>query len=51
MDDIAAEVRAAFAAIMDAIPPMPPEVWNAFGAIAAGGVLILLVSILNMWGK
>jgi hypothetical protein len=51
MDDIAAEVRATFAAIMDAVPPIPLEVWNAFLAIAAGGLLLLVVSILNMWGK
>ncbi len=51
MDDIAAEVRAAFAAIMDAIPPIPPEVSNAFLVIGAAGLLILVVSILNMWGK
>ena len=51
MDDIAEELRTAFAAIMDAIPPIPPEVSNAFLAIGAGGLLILLVSILNMWAK
>jgi hypothetical protein len=51
MADIAAEVRAAFAAIMDAIPPIPPEVSNAFLAIGAAGLLILVVSVLNMWGK
>jgi hypothetical protein len=51
MDDIAAEVRAAFAAIMDAIPPIPPEASNAFLAIGAGGVLILLVSMSEYVGK
>jgi hypothetical protein len=51
MDDIAAEVRATFAAIMDAVPPIPLEVWNAFIAIGAAGLLLLVVSILNMWGK
>jgi hypothetical protein len=51
MDDIGAEVPAAFAAIIDAIPPVPPEVSNAFLAIGAAGLLILVVSILNMWGK
>jgi len=47
-DDIVAEVRAAFAAIMDAIPPLPPEVSNAFLVIGAAGLLILVVSILNI---
>jgi hypothetical protein len=51
MDDMAAEMRTELAAIMDTIPPIPPEVWNAFGAIAAGGLLILVVYILNLWGK
>jgi uncharacterized membrane protein len=51
MADIAAEVRAAFAAIMDVIPPIPQEVSNAFLAIGAAGLLILVVSVLNMWGK
>ena len=45
------EVRTEFAAIMDAIPPIPPEAWNAFGAVAAGGLLILVVYILNLFGK
>ena len=36
MDDIAAEVRAAFAAIIDAIPPVPPEVSNAFFSHRSG---------------
>jgi hypothetical protein len=51
MDSIAEEVWTAFAAIRDAIPPIPLEVWTAFAAIAAGGLLILVVYILNMWGK
>jgi hypothetical protein len=51
MDAIPEEVWTEFAAIRDAIPPIPPEVWNAFGAIAAGGLLILVVYILNLWGK
>jgi hypothetical protein len=33
------------------VPPIPLEVWTAFGAIAAGGLLILVLYILNMWGK
>jgi hypothetical protein len=48
MDDIAAEVRTTFAAIMDAVPPIPLELWNAFLAIGAAGLLILVVSV---WGK
>ncbi len=51
MDAILSEVRTAFAAIMDSIPPMPLEMWTAFAAIAAGGLLILLIYILNMLGK
>jgi hypothetical protein len=33
------------------VPPTPLEVWIAFGPIAAGGLLILVLYILNMWGK
>jgi hypothetical protein len=51
MDAILEEVWTEFAAIRDVIPPIPPEVWNAFGAIAAGDLLILVVYILNLWGK
>ena len=51
MDTIAEEVRAAFAAIMDAIPPMPLEVWTGFAALAGGGLLILVVYILSLWAK
>ena len=41
MDDIASEVRITSAAIMDAVPAIPLEVWNAFLAIGAAGLLIL----------
>ena len=51
MDAITDEVRTAVAAIKDAIPAIPPEVWTAFAPIAAGGFLILVVYILNLWGK
>jgi hypothetical protein len=30
---------------------IPAEVWTAFAALAAGGLLILVVYILNLWGK
>jgi hypothetical protein len=30
---------------------IPAEVWAAFGIIAAGGLLILLVYILSLWAK
>jgi hypothetical protein len=34
------------------VPPIPLEVWIAFGPIAAGGLLILVLYILkNMRGK
>ena len=40
--------------LVQAIWPLaatPPEVWTAFAAIAGGGLLILVVYILNLWGK
>ena len=39
---------------LEAIWPLvavPAEVWTAFAAVAAGGLLILIVYILNLWGK
>jgi hypothetical protein len=51
MDAIPAEVWSALADIKNAIPPVPPELRAAFGLVAAGSLLILVLSILNMWGK
>jgi hypothetical protein len=33
------------------VPPIPLEVWTAFGAVATGGLLTLVLYILNMWRK
>jgi hypothetical protein len=49
--EIREEAWAAFAAITDVIPPMPLEARVAFAAVAAGGLLILLLYVLNMLGK
>jgi hypothetical protein len=51
MDAIPAEVWSALADIRNAIPPIPPELRVAFELVAAGSLLILVLSILNMWGK
>jgi len=51
MDAIPAEVWSALADIKSAIPPVPPELRAAFGLVATGSLLILVLSILNMWGK
>ncbi len=51
MDVIPGEVWTAFGAIKDAIPPLPPELRTAFGLLAAGGLLLLVLFILNKLGK